>query len=103
MSDPIHGLRLDFSGGVATAVLVCPASGGCEPPGYCSECGRIRGDTTTKRCDRCTADDATFCNAKEWCDAGDVLDWIEGEVTVSVEIEWDSDEGPTLTFTGPGA
>ena len=97
MSDPIHSLRITFDGGVPAAVLICPASGGCQPPGYCCECGRDRGDVSREPCECCVADDADFCNAKEWCDAGDVIDWIEGEVTILVAIDWDTEEGPTLT------
>jgi hypothetical protein len=99
--DPIHGLRLTFDGGGVTAKLLCPASG-CQPPGYCSECGRTRGDEQ-EPCDCCVADNAIFCNAKEWCEAQDIMDMIVGEVTISVEISWDSDDGPTLSPTGVGA
>ena len=99
--DPIHDLKLSFDGGTVTAKLICPPSG-CQPPGYCSECGRNRGDDQ-EPCDMCVDDDVQFCNAKEWCEAADIMDMIAGEVTVPVEISWEGDDGPTLTPTGPGA
>ena len=100
MSDPIHKLELNFDGGTLTAKLICPEKG-CMPPGYCSDCGRDRGDTDREPCTVCTPDDADYCNAKEWFDAAFEHDWITGDVTVDVEIDWDSGEGPTFTIVQP--
>lgn len=94
--DPIHALRINFDGGMPTITLVCPEAGGCLPPGYCSECGRNRGEIEREPCE-CCPDHATYCNAKEWCDAAGSIEWVAGEIVVPVEIEWDSDEGPTLS------
>ncbi len=96
MNDPIHKLELQFDELGLTAKLICPESG-CQPPGHCSECGRLRGDQSTP-CECCTPDDATFCNAKEWCDAAFDESWLNGTVTMDVEIDWDSGEGPTLNI-----
>lgn len=89
-----HYLTVEFDASYAPVFrLICPESG-CEPPGFCEECGWHRGDPETKRNACCPASEDE-CWLRGWVENGDVDEYLSGKVALPIHATWDGD-GPLI-------
>ena len=96
-----HQIKVTFEGDCIAYELIHPESG-CVCASLCTECGWDRAfDLDDARCPYCP-EPSEECWLTSWAEAGEMSDYLHGEITFPVQATWDGD-GPIIEVLHRGA